>query len=86
MTEIVCLADIITNYFNQKKNLEETAADLGAIILEMEREEKYYGKDTKRMAELKMLAEVQKQALSKMMDRSNDDLLSSKEKHLLVVK
>ena len=36
MTEIVNLGDIIVNYFNQDKTLQETAADLGAIILEMD--------------------------------------------------
>jgi hypothetical protein len=35
MTEIVNLGDIIVNYFNQEKTLQETAADLGAIILRL---------------------------------------------------
>ena len=73
MTEIVNLGDIIVNYFNQDKTLQETAADLGAIVLEMEREERYNGKHTRRMAELKKLADVQERVFSKMVDRINDD-------------
>ena len=74
MTEIVNLGDIIVNYFNQDKTLQEAAADLGAIILEMDREEECYGKHSKRMVELKKLAEVQERVLSKMLDRTDDDL------------
>lgn len=55
MKEIVDLGDIIKNVSNQKNNLQETAADLGAIILEMEREIQYYVEHTDRMAELKMM-------------------------------
>jgi len=59
MTEIINLGDIIVNYFNQEKTLQETAADLGAIIFEIDREKNYYGDHTQRMAELKKLAAVQ---------------------------
>ena len=55
MKEIVNHGDIVKNGFNQKNNLQETAAELGAIILEMEREIQCYGEHTDRMAELKML-------------------------------
>ncbi len=40
MTKIPSFADIIADYSNQDKTLEESAADLGAIILEMEYEKK----------------------------------------------
>ena len=73
MTEIVNLGDIIVNYFNQEKTLHETAADLGAIIFEIDREKKYYGENTQRMAELKKLAEVQERVVSKMMDEIDDN-------------
>ena len=73
MTEIVNLGDIIVNYFNQEQTLQEAAADLGAIIFEIDREKKYYGENTQRMAELKKLAEIQGRAVSKMMDRINDN-------------
>ena len=59
MTEIINLGDIIVNYFNQEKTLQETAADLGAIIFEIDREKNYYGDHTQRIAELKKLAAVQ---------------------------
>ena len=73
MTEIVNLGDIIVNYFNQEKTLQEIAADLGAIIFEIDREKKYYGENTQRMAELKKLADVQERVVSKMMDEIDDN-------------
>ena len=84
MTEIVNLGDIIVNYFNQEKTLQETAADLGAIILEIDREKKYYGENTQRMAELKKLAAIQERVVSKMMDRINDNTPQPKVPHLEV--
>ena len=39
MTKIPNIADIITTHANQDKTLYESAADLGAMILEMEHEE-----------------------------------------------
>ena len=72
MTEIVNLGDIIANHFNQDKTLQETAADLGAIVLEIEREKKYYGEHTKRMSDLMKLAEVQHRVVSRMLDNSID--------------
>ena len=73
MTEIVNLGNIIVNYFNQEKSLQETAADLGAINFEINREKKYCGENTPRMAELKKLAEVQERVVSKMMDEIDDN-------------
>ena len=84
MTEIVNLGDIIVNYFNQEKTLQETAADLGAIIFEIDREKKYYGENTQRMAELKRLAELQERVVSKMMDRINDNTPQPKAPHMEV--
>jgi len=56
-----CIFAIIVNYFNQEQTLqeEEEAADLGAIIFEIDREKNYYGDHTQRIAELKKLAAVQ---------------------------
>ena len=39
MTKLPNIADIIAAHANQDKTLRESAADLGAMILEMEREE-----------------------------------------------
>ena len=86
MTEIVNLGDIIANHFNQDKTLQETAADLGAIILEMNREKQYYGERTKRMAELEKLAEVQKRVVSRMLDNSINKADLPKRPRLTVVK
>jgi len=58
MTELVNLGDVIANYVNQDETLQEVAADLGAIVLEIDREKKYYGEHTLRVAELRKLADV----------------------------
>jgi hypothetical protein len=84
MTEIVNFGDILVNYFNQEKTLQETAADLGAIIFEIDREKKYYGEHTQRMAELKKLAAVQDRVVSKMMDRIDGSATHPEVPHLEV--
>ena len=86
MTKIPNIADIIASYSNQDKTLEESAADLGAMILEMEREEEYYGKHTKRMAKLKQLAELQEIVVHRMLDSSIEKSEQPKRPHLTVVK
>ena len=86
MKKIPNIADIIASHSNQDKTLQETAADLGAIILEMEREEQYYGKHTKRMAKLKKLAELQERIIHRMLDKSLEEHDQPKRPHLTVVK
>ena len=54
--DIPNIADIIGNAFNQDRPLQDAAADLGALIFEIDREKRYYGEHTKRMAELTKLA------------------------------
>ena len=86
MTKIVNLGDIIANHFNQDNTLQEAAADLGAIILEMDREKQHHGVHTKRLAELEKLAEVQKRVVSRMLDNSIDKTDQPKRPRLTVVK
>ena len=86
MTKIPNIADIIASHSNQDKTLQESAADLGAIILEMEREEECYGKHTKRLAELKKLAELQERIIHRMLDKSIDESEQPKRPHLTIVK
>ena len=86
MTKIPNIADIIACHSNQDKSLQEAAADLGAIILEMEREEQYYGKHTKRLAELKKLAALQEKVVLRMLDKSIEKPDQPKRPHLTVVK
>ena len=86
MTKIPNIADIIASYSNQDKTLQETAADLGAIILEMEHEEKYYGKHTKRLTELKKLAALQENVIHRMLDKSIEKSHQPKRPHLTIVK
>ena len=84
--DIPNIADIIASYANQDKTLYESAADLGAIILEMEKEEKYYGKHSKRLAELKKIAALQETVIHRLLDNSIDKPDQPKRPHLTVVK
>jgi hypothetical protein len=68
MTKIPDIADIIACYANQDKSLYESAADLGAMIMEMEREEECCGMHSKRLAELKKLAALQERVVMRMLD------------------
>ena len=79
---------MVVNYGkrNQDKTLQESAADLGAIILEMEREEQIYGKHTKRLAKLRQLAELQEKVVHRMLDNSIEKSDQPKRPHLTVVK
>ena len=86
MTKLPNIADIIAAYSNQDKTLQESAADLGAMILEMEHEEENYGEHSKRLAELKYLAEVQEMVVHRMLDRSIEGHEQPKRPHLTVVK
>lgn len=63
MTKIPNIADIIAAHANQDKALMESAADLGAMILEMEREEECHGKHSKRLAELKRARALQEKVV-----------------------
>ena len=84
--DIPNIADIIASYSNQDKTLYESAADLGAIILEMEREEKYYGKHSKRLAELKKIAALQDIVVSRLLNNSIEKSDQPKRPHLTLVK
>ena len=86
MTKIPNIAEIIASYSNQDKTLQESAADLGAISLEMEREEECYGKHTKRLAELKKLAALQEMVVHRMLDNSIEKSDQPKRPHLTIVK
>jgi hypothetical protein len=68
MTKITDIADIIAGYADQDKTLYESAADLGAMILEMEREEERCGRHSKRLAELKRVRAIQEKVVLRMLD------------------
>jgi hypothetical protein len=86
MEKIPNIADIIAGHFNQNKTPEEAAADLGATILEMSREERYYGKHTRRMAELKKIAALQERVVHRLLDRTVGEHDQPKRPHLTIVK
>jgi hypothetical protein len=86
MTKIPNIAEILASYSNQDKTLQESAADLGAIILEMEHEEECYGIHSKRLVELKELAALQEKVVPRMLDSSIKKSDQTKRPHLTVVK
>ena len=86
MTEIPNITDIIAGYANQDKTLRESAADLGAMILEMEREEELHGKNTERLAELKRVRALQEKVVQRMLERSIEGDEPPKGPRLRVVK
>jgi len=87
MDELVpSIVDVIGNGFNQERPLYDVAADLGALILAMGREEQYYGKYTKRMAELKKLADIQDRIFTRTLARDIEKSDQPKRPHLTVVK
>ena len=80
------IADIIAAHANRDKTLRESAADLGAIILEMEREEELHGKNTERLAELKRVRALQEKVVRRMLDGSVEGDERPKGPRLRVVK
>lgn len=86
MDKISNIADIIARYSNQDMILHNSAADLGAIILEMKREEHYYGRLTSRMAKLEKMAALQEKVVSRLLERSVDEHDHPKRPHLKIVK
>ena len=80
------IVDIIGNAFKLESPPQEAAADLGAIILEMEHEKKYYGEHTERMEKLTMLAEVQERVIHRLLDRAIEKPDQPKRPYLTVVK
>jgi hypothetical protein len=86
MTKISDIENIITGHLNRDKTPEEATSDLGATILEMSREERYYGKHTRRMATLKKIAVLQEKVVHRMLDKSLEKHDQPKRPHLTVVK
>ena len=70
MTKLPDIADIIAAHANRDKTLRESAADLGAMILEMEREEELHGAHSRRLAELKRVRALQEKVVMRMLDGS----------------
>jgi hypothetical protein len=80
------IADIIASYANQDKITYESAADLGAITLEMKHEKDHYGENTERMAEIQKMAELQERVIRRMLENSLEESHQPKRPHLTVVK
>ena len=80
------IVDITGNAFNQKRPSQEAAADLGALELDMKREEKNYGRHSKRMEELTRLAEIQERVIHRLLDRAIEKPTQPKRPHLTIVK
>jgi hypothetical protein len=86
MTKIPDIADVIAGYANQDKSMYESAADLGATILEMEREEEWHGAHSKRLAELKRVRALQERVVMRLLDSSIEQSDQPRRPHLTVVK
>ena len=86
MSDIPSNDDIVVSHSNRDKSLDESASDLGAIIIEIDREKQYYVKHTRRMAELKRLASLQKNVIVRMLERSIEEREQPKRPHLKVIK
>ena len=81
------MADLVARHFTQDKTLEESAADLGAIISEIEREKQYYGESTSRMSELMKLKSLQENIITTMLKKNNaEDVYTKKKPQLKIVK
>ena len=86
MTKIPNIADIISGRFNQDKSLNESTADPGAIILEMEHAEQSSGRHNRRLTDLKKLAALRERIIHRMLDSSIDKSDLPKRPHLKIVK
>jgi hypothetical protein len=86
MTKITDIAESIASHADQDKSLYESAADLGAMILEMEREEDCQGRHSKRLAELKRARAIQEKVVLRMLDGSIEGDERPKGPRLRVVK
>ena len=67
-TIVILDSDIIAAHANQDKTLRESAADLGAMILEMEREEELHGKNSERLAELRRVRALQEKVVMRTLE------------------
>ena len=70
----------------QNRTLLESAADLGAIILEMDCEEELNGAHSRRLAELKRVRALQERVVHRMLDNSIHKSDQLKRPHLTVLK
>lgn len=86
MSDIPSSDDIVVSHSNQDNTLDESASDLGAIIIETDRERQHFGEHTKRMAELKRLATLQKNVILRMLESSVEERDKPKRPHLKVIK
>jgi len=86
MTDLPSIEDIVISHFNQDNTLDESASDHGAIIIEIDRERLHFGEHTRRMAELKRLASLQKSVILRMLESSIEERDKPKRPHLKVIK
>jgi hypothetical protein len=80
------ISGISAGHFNQDTPQEESAADPGAVILEITREKRYYGEHTRRMATLKKMAALQEKVITRMLERSVEKPAHPKRPQLKLVK
>lgn len=86
MKKIPNIAEIIASYSKQEQALHESAAELGAMIVEMERGGHRYGTHKRRLAELKKIAALQEILVRRLLDNSIKKSEQPNRPHLTVVK
>ncbi len=82
------IEDIAARHSGQDKTLEGRAADLGELIIEREREEGIFGRDTQKIAELEKMITLQKKLVLRMINGDEKEFLLHlpKKPHLKIVK
>lgn len=69
MAYIPVLAEAITSAFDKDPLTRQEVADFGVLILELGREEEYYGDNIQRITELRKLIAVQGRVVDRLLAR-----------------
>jgi hypothetical protein len=80
------ISGITAGHFNQDSLPKESAADPGAVILEMTNEKRYFGEHTRRITELKTMAALQEKVITRILERSVEKPAHPKKPQLKVIK
>lgn len=86
MYKVPNLKETVVSYLNKDKNLFETAADYGAVLVEIEREKEYHGEHTQKFTELKKHAKLLERLSLNLLDESIYKAPEHKRPNLRIVK
>lgn len=87
MDKDITLADIISNVLNTDKTLEEQVADLGALIVERDREKSKFKMNNQKLENLEKMISMQEKVIINLF-RNDESSIPSKANvpHLKVIK